>query len=509
MLRDFRSLAPLATLLLAISTAACGGAANAGSNAQPSEGADTAPPPDAAPAHDATPEAATTVLPAACYDEAGVPEGDDAGAPAPTACINVAPIGDAGADAASDDGGTADAAIDPNVYPAFPIDAPKLVDHGGPVLANPRLVSVTWPDDTDADALDAFVDAIGSSKYWNQITCEYGIGPASAGPCNHVHMLTAPPATMSETQAEALVRNSLNKRATSGWPAPTKDSLYILFLSEATDLRVQTGSGAQSACQVGIGGYHSAVQLTDGTYVSYAVVPRCGGDVETATNSASHEIAEAALDADPLTTPGFRDFDDAHAVWNLFFVDQTENGDACEFYRDSTITSTELGHDVQRQFSFASFAAGHAPCVPVPSDPYFNVVPLDLAELAYDLPSLGSPTSGGHVTTRGVHVNVGETGSFRVGFYSDKSRGDWNLKVVEGNDLRGTDPGGSFQPAFANGNLSVSVDKTSGHNGDVATVTVAVKGKDATLGANIVTLVSSDPAKPYVQHYWPVLVTSD
>lgn len=42
--------------------------------------------------------------------------------------------------------------------------------------------------------------------------------------------------------------------------------------------------------------------------------------------------------------------------------------------------------------------------------------------------------------------------------------------------------------------------KTSGRNGNVATVTVTVNGLDPTLDANMVTLVSTDPADKGVSH---------
>ncbi len=520
---------------LSISSAACGGS-DASARVSPDAGEDVAATSAPVPA-DTGVDADTgpgTVRPAACLGDAATLE--DAAPPPPTACLMLggAPF-DAGADASGDvgaeastDGSFADAADgadaaddagdaiaseagpSTDVYPAFPIDAPHLVNHGGPVLANPKLVTVSWPDDSDAPALEAFVDQLGQTRYWNAITCEYGVGPAASGACNHVHMLTAAPDTLLDSQADALVRNSLRDPAASGWPAPTPDTLYVLFISDATDFQMHTQQGLMSACSSGIGGYHTSTFLSDGTSITYAVVPRCpgfGAPVDVATNSASHEIAEASLDPTPTTNSGWRDFDDAHAVWNAFLVGQTENGDACEFYRDATFTSSEVGHDVQRQWSNASFAAGHAPCVPS-TGTYFNVVPLDLVSVQFDAPNFGS--GGGPVTTEGVDIPVGHTGSFRVGFYSDgPMANDWDLKVVEGNDFPGTAPGGGGGAAYAGGRLSISVDKTQGRNGTIATVTVRVNSLDTTLAANMVTLVSTDPLHKGVSHYWPVLITSN
>src|SRR4051812_35730517 len=77
---------------------------------------------------------------------------------------------------------TADAAPPPppvdhgspsDTYPAFKPDVPQLRDNGGGVLKNPKIVTITWPGDTNADGLEAFGDNIGSTKYWAAVTAEY------------------------------------------------------------------------------------------------------------------------------------------------------------------------------------------------------------------------------------------------------------------------------------------------------------------------------------------------
>ncbi len=496
--------------VLPLTTAACGGSDAAAPAGSEDTGVDAAPDTAVAPLPDTgAPDVAPEVgpRPQACFADAGAPTPETG---APTACIfGPLPSGDGGLDAgeggtddASTDAGAADAAdAASTVYPAFALDAPHLQNHGGPILANPQIVTVTWSDDGDAPTLDQFADKIGLSKYWNSVACEYGVGPAVSGACNHVHIPGAAPATLTDTQLDALVRKSAGSPATSGWPAPTADTLYLVFVSDSTDYQMHTQSGLLSICSSGTGGYHTSTVVAGGVEVAYAVVPRCNGMDET-TMAASHEIAEAALDPSSRS-PAYRDFDDAHAVWNAFVVGQTENGDACEFYRDAIFSSLELGYTLQRQWSSASFAAGHAPCVPS-TGVYFNVTPLDLHDVAWSVPDFGSFSATGPVTAKGVNIKVGETGSFTVGYYSDgPTANDWTLKAVEGTGMH---TGGA---SFANGKLSISVDKTTGHNGDKATVTVKVNGLDSTLNANMVTLVSTDPTNKSASHYWPVLITSN
>ena len=87
----------------------------------------------------------------------------------------------------------------------------------------------------------------------------------------------------------------------------------------------------------------------------------------------------------------------------------------------------------------------------------------------------------GRTTDKGeriaLDIKVGDTGSFHVGFYSDAPMAnDWTLKAVEGNAFPGTSPNGGPSPAFANNKLSITLDKTTGRNGAIATVNGAVAG---------------------------------
>ena len=457
----------------------------------------------AAPPVDATPEAPADTAPV-CDDSAVTPP--DAG---PVTCLIKPPPPPSGDAGVADTGPTG--AIS-TVYPAFPLDPPQLINLGGRILDRMQIVPITWSGDADAAKLEDFTDKIGGSTYWNSVTCEYGIGPATVGACNHVHMTEPLSPTFSQDDADAFVSKNASNWETSGWPKPNKETIYVLYLPPSVDLQIAGRGGSGSACAQGVGGYHTSAVLKDGTKVAYAVLPRCsffGPELETTTSSASHELAEAATDALPGMrsdpgSPAYRGFDDAHIAWTAFQVLQTENGDICEFYADSFYRNAELGYQVQRTWSNASIAGGHAPCVPADPAPYFNATPLDLGFVSFTFPAaLGGST----VDATGINIPVGETGSFHVGYYSDGPMdADWDLKALEGNGIPGTSPTGGPGAAFANGNLVITVDNPHGRNGNKATVTVKVKGTDSLLGANLVTLVSTSKG---LKHYWPVLVTSN
>jgi hypothetical protein len=446
------------------------------------------------------------VLDADAFDEASFPDapsdvGDDGATDATT--------DDSAADVLSDV--ASDGAI-PTSYPAFTLDAPRLVSAGGPVIDKPKIVSITWNGEDDAADLETFTDKIGLSKYWNQTTCEYGVGPAVAGCENHVRMSTTLPSTYKQTDVDKFIVKYASDWAAQHWPAPSSQTIYVVFLPASVSLEMNWNGTRGDACSLGVGGYHTNTTLADGSVVSYAVIPRCdfgGGLFGTATWAASHELIEAVTDPLPggiadFGNPAYRAFDDAHAAWALFQVGQVETGDACEYFRDSTYSDTDLGYRVQRTWSNWSIASGHSPCVPTDGSTYFNATPLDLVPLVYDMPifvALPGPTK-----TKGINIPVGSVGSFHVGYYSDgPMASDWAFKAVEGNGLPGTGSTG-FGGAFNNHNLVISVDNPRGHNGDKATVTVRVNGLDPQLGANLVTLVSTSGSH---SHYWPVLVTSN
>jgi hypothetical protein len=422
---------------------------------------------------------------------------------APLACSSsgndAAPPSDSGpADGAMD---VADAApVDskpPVTYPAFLPDMPQLQGKTTAVLKNPVVVTINWPSSTSIDRLEAFGDKLGATSYWKAAVAEYGVGPATSGPENHVQVFGEPIAkTMTTEEADAFVRNHVSDPAAK-WPAPTPGTIYVVYLPPLTKLLF----GTASSCDIGIGGYHSTTSTDDGKTIYYAIVPTCPRTVgsDGLTSTASHEIGEAATDPDP-GGDGYNGFDNNHLAWDVWNDFNSENGDDCEQYLDTSFyTETEPGFDfsVQRMWSNASAAAGHDPCVPAPKDPYFNAVPVAQEAITVDLSSVGGST---RTKTKGYKIAVGETKTFEVQLFSDAPMKDWRVDVVQGGNplFPGSGPGGS-----ATGTI---VGSSKGNNGDKITVSVTVDSPSPDKYELLcITSTNSDET---IKHYYPFFIAN-
>jgi hypothetical protein len=405
---------------------------------------------------------------------------DPAATPAPAATTPAAPVTKpAPAPPVLDHGAPS------TTYPAFAPAMGQLAKHSSNVLTSPVVVTVTWPDDADATKFETLGDVITTGAYWKAVASEYGSGPGVSGAANHVRLTDAAPATITDTELATFVAASLTK-ADSPWPAPaTGNPVYILYLAKSTDLILQ----GKSACSQGVGGYHDSTKV-NGKNVAYAIIPRCG-EFDTLTNAASHELAEAATDPYPRVSPAWTGFKDEHLAWEFFQQFQSENGDACEFYRDSMLTAqeTDVGFAVQRQWSNVSGKAGHDPCVPViAGQTYFNVTPLDLEDLDVDLSTLG----GDVVTTKGYKIPLGGTKTIPLGFYSDAAQAAWTIKAITGGIAGGGGRGG----------VDLTLDVTTGQNGEKAYLTATVNTAGRT-NSELVTIVST---RGSVTHYMPILI---
>jgi hypothetical protein len=395
-------------------------------------------------------------------------------------------------------------------YPAYPPSFGQITKNGGIVMTTPTIVSITWNSDASQASFDAFADTIGQTSYWSTTTGEYGVGPAVSGAANHVHNATTAPATMQDSDLQTLV--ATHAGATGGWPAPTANTVYAFFLPPGTSLDLGAagggGSGSGDACSQGVGGYHDQVSI--GSIVtSYAVVPSCNfGDGNTAaqqsTLSMSHELIEAATDPEPESPrPGYVGFDSQYFAFDYFQQFQDEVADACElfassFYEETETTPAPFDYWVQRTWSNKSGPAGHDPCVPAPATPYFNVAPLDLTSVTVSLPSdLTGAAVAEQETTQGYKVPAGTSATFALGFYSDAATpAPWLIKATAGNPLASF---GTFNAS----SVAVSLDKTTGQNGEKAYLTVTVADTGSALEGELVTITSS---LGNVQHYMPIWI---
>jgi hypothetical protein len=419
------------------------------------------------------------------------------------------PIADGGAPEAADDAG--DYGSVSTTYPAFTVDMPHVLANQGVVLGSPVIVTVTWPaDDSNSATWDGFGDAIGGSSYWSATTSEYGVSAATSGPANHVHMVQPLPKTMSYFDLQNFVLLSLGGTlpdagppeggadagsddagppeggADAGnddagvnppWPAPTNPDggddiqiIYGVFVPVSTAV-TEPGTG-RSFCDLGGLGYHDSVSV-GGKLVAYSVTLECASQtLPELEESAAHEYTEGATNPyiESMNQLGYTGLDPDHVGWSLYTgAFGNEIGDVCQTWADSYYkeSSKSFPYWVQRDWSNSQAAAGHAPCVPAPSGAYYGMTlfPSQESSLSLDMSMAGM----GPMTTRGFHAPVGQPVTFQVGFYSDAPADPWTIAYDFPKSIGLFD---FFGRPISNGTATVTIDKTSGQNGEKAYVTV-------------------------------------
>jgi hypothetical protein len=457
--------------LMVVSSAACGG--GVAPKADPSPGNQDSGPSPATTMPVETVDAGTSVP--------GHEAGTDSGAPV---------------DAASD-GANAAAS---STYPAFKVDVASVVDNGGAVLAAPVIVTVTWSTDPDAPTWNAFDDTVGASSYWHAINSEYGVGEATGGAANHVSITTAPPTEFSDSDLDALV----TAHAGVDWPAPTANTIYTIYMPPGVGLYFggSPSAGGQDACAEGVGGYHDETQSKN---LVYAILPHCSmfqaGDIEL---SASHELNEAATDPHPETALAYAGFDQNHLAFEFFNQFQDELGDACESFVEATDDADFAPYSVQRQWSNASAAAGSHWCLPALDEPFYNTTFLPktaLDTISVDLSALGAGATT--TTSKGFKLAVNESRTFPIGLFSDRATGAPFTLDVQGLDQPiAQDQNGNN---INNGTAKVTLDLTSGVNGQIANVTVTPTAYSS-LGIVFFYIRAVLPGSTQ-HHYLPILLS--
>ncbi len=400
-------------------------------------------------------------------------------------------------------------------FPAFKPDIGVLSQNmANPVLAHAKLVTITYPTDTNRARLEAFSDGLGKSRFWKETVSEYGVGPTASDASLHVHLGTAdlPAEEHGKLFDQDLVTfiTTHARAGTAGFPVADAETLYVLYVPK--EVKLTTGDGSVGACDSYMG-YHDE-SVVDGKHLLYTIVyEACGnGTLDEVTDTASHEIAEAATDpyVSDAATLALSGFDAEHLAFSLFNPRQEENGDACEFFDEANVT---LGGDfpfhVQSLWSNRSARAGHNPCVPTDPDgaatqAYYNVTPLDMGGIDVTISQRGKKTSTvAAVRTKGFRVDprTNEV-SFKVGFYSDKKTASaWKLSAVEG-------------PVWSQSHehrlaITFGADHattTEGRDGTTAVVHVSFDPKKTaalTGDGVLVTLVSELSG---IKHYMPVLI---
>jgi hypothetical protein len=372
-----------------------------------------------------------------------------------------------------------DAPFQEAAHPPLPLVASR---HGN-VLTAAAITSVTFAGDPLAPDLEAFVSAIGHSQYWNATTSEYGVGPASATAPVHA---AAAPATIDDAGIQTFLTAQLGS-ASAGWPAPTDQSLYVLFFPASTT--ITDANGAQ-LCNGSISGYHHPLTLPTGQRVAYAVVARCLGTHVTRDSVsllASHEIVEAATDPH---LDGYLAPLDSNYAWT-YTMSGGEVGDLCEHDVASDLYDATLGFVVQRIWSNAAAMSGHDPCVPrADGDTYFAAAPVANDALMLTFKAPGALP----LAASGVYVPVGAKKTIALQLFSDAPTGPIDVWAEEF---------AIFPAQQQPPDLRLSVDKGSGSNGATVNLTIEVLRDGAGEGHQYVMVYAQSGDQ---QHRWPVVV---
>lgn len=351
-------------------------------------------------------------------------------------------------DAGPDSGAVLDAgrpdARDADTF-AAPVPRLPLMDYlGGALLTKVKIVTITFANDDPqvVGRMNLLGDTLPGTAWWSAAMSEYCVLPAGT-PCigagdTSVHVALGENAPASVLDANDPMKSDVAKflqaRIEAGsLPDPTPQTLYMIYYPTGTTI---TFDGMKSCAQYGA--YHFSTELAPkggGANVesAYAIMPRCSGEPFLAI-AASHELMEAASDAHPGKDQGWVMQDPAFPLLG------GENGDLCDHpwggVFDTTVDST---FTVQRGWSNIAARAGHDPCVPEQSTPWFMAGPAN-AQLT---------------------LAVGETARLDVWAFADAPIADWELSAQD----------------RSSGDLLVAIDKATASNGSRATLTLTLKNK--------------------------------
>lgn len=383
------------------------------------------------------------------------------------------------------DGGTGELDAGVPEYPAAFPDPPSVVTYGGPVLKDPRFVPVFFSNDNAelVGKLTTFLNDIGATDYWHQVTSEYcywatsdhtvdpqyciGAGHATASVTVDAAELTAMKST-DGTISDDSIKNWLKAKLDSNnaaFPTPDQNSIYVLHFPQNIVITLAGGFGGSSQSCQEFGGYHSDLTVAGhlNNKVAYAVIPRCAAfgsllGIDAVTGAESHELIEASSDPYPNLMPAYASVDTGHE-YMAFLVGGTENGDMCAQDPEAFTQFDEIPFYVQRSWSNIAAKAGHDPCVPaLPGQVYFNAGPV-----LTDIVNINNMF--GRAQFIGVNVPVGQTETVTLQLYSDgPTNGPWSVSVKDSGELTG-----------GRTELTLSLDKTSGQNGDIIQLTITPK----------------------------------
>jgi hypothetical protein len=394
----------------------------------------------------------------------------------------------------SDSGSKESGATDGPFVRADHLPFPQVTWQGGPVIAAPEIVSVSFAGDPNASTYDELGKGIAFSMWWDAAVAGYCEGTGGTcvgdGPMG-VSAPLAKPAAASYT--DSAIQVWLQGEITSGAvPAPdptmpVSNTIYVLYFPSTTMITDQNGDASCSA----IDGYHSALTMTNRQQIAYAVVDECNFGTPAATLASTtattgHEVIEAATD--PGNPAGYYlDLNDP-STWGWNDVQGGEVADLCvdpfgiggDQTNDGTFT-------VQRIWSIPQAAAGGDPCDPIPSGRvYFNVSP---SQEVYVLPVGGSVT-------------------FEASAFSTAPTSDWSLLPQDF-----TDPMMRYLSFSIQGGTDTDAGPTvmvnNGSKPKITMTLLADPGPSAYGEADgVLVSVTGDPNKPTADNIWPFIIVT-
>jgi len=339
---------------------------------------------------------------------------------------------------------------------------PQIANLGGPVLNAPKLLPIFFAGDPNRLEVEQFLEGVGTSSYWRATTSEYGVGPITVLPA--VTLAAAPSGSISDNTLQVELANN-TASASAPWGAADPNTIYLFAISPSMTLTFST-----EACCTTFGGYHIETTV-NGVAVPYIAACSCPGltgpganIVDERTAAISHELIEAATDPFPLSDPAYTGANQSNVVWTL--VTGGELTDMCVIQSDAYGYLAGSGWAVSKSWSNAAAARGDDPCVPAATSiPYFNSVPvLDLIPVDYT----------GTYETRGLAIPIGASRTIDVDLFSTGVvPHDWDVNVYSYEDYFG-----------GTRSLNLSLDRTSGRNGDVLRLTITPLRTNPVLGVN-------------------------
>jgi hypothetical protein len=373
-------------------------------------------------------------------------------------------------------GGAAGAPFQPASHPKLP----QVVTLGGPVLTAPKVLPIAYASDSGTTDIKAFLQEFSSSAAWTAETSEYGVGK----------MTVLPPVTVSGTApskiSDSMLQQMIGTNTSGSKPWGTLDAktIYLFVLPEGTN----ESDGSGSCCSE-FDGYHSDA-VVGSTVVPYAVACACpafaGSQLTTLqgrTVAISHELVESATDPYPNRQPAYVQEDNDDIVWTL--VTDGEVADMCEFNDDANIIPAGATYMIQRSWSNAAAARGDNPCVPsVTTTPYLNSFPM-LSRISDDALQPG-------LATLGLNIPIGKKMTIPITLSSAAATsGTWTVKAYDYDQaVAGTTAG-----------LALSLDKSTGRNGDTLQLTITPKVADPQIAGEAFLIISTygKPGEPDYQ----------